>query len=113
MPRHTAPGSQLLARSLAACGGDPEITSAQLHVHCGDEEAQAWYAGRGFQVQVRPGARGWRGQVLGRAGGCGAVVVLGVFAGVSGWTKTREAYKHARIMPQQPALLALVSAKHV
>ncbi|KIZ05363.1 hypothetical protein MNEG_2596 [Monoraphidium neglectum] len=46
-------GSQLLARSLAACGGDPEITSAQLHVHCGDEEAQAWYAGRGFHVQER------------------------------------------------------------
>lgn len=47
------PGSELLSRSLAACADDDAIAAAALHVHAGDEEAQAWYANRGFSVQVR------------------------------------------------------------
>ncbi|KAI8470090.1 MAG: acyl-CoA N-acyltransferase [Monoraphidium minutum] len=45
--------SQLLARSLAACADDAAIASAALHVHSGDDEVQAWYAKRGFEVQER------------------------------------------------------------
>lgn len=47
------PGSQLLQRSLAVCAEDPDIRSAELHVHCGDDDAQGWYAKRGFVVKVR------------------------------------------------------------
>ncbi|GBF99159.1 N-alpha-acetyltransferase [Raphidocelis subcapitata] len=46
-------GSQLLQRSIAAAAEDPAITTAALHVHAGDEEAQGWYLARGFAVQER------------------------------------------------------------
>jgi len=50
---HTSQGSRLLERSLAACADDPAVSVAALHVHEGDEDAQAWYLARGFSVAQR------------------------------------------------------------